>query len=166
MKKLVIAIAALALIATTGTAHAAIGISAEFDGNFTPAVGINFQPSGWIIDVLAQFESVDTDHTAFGAGVRLDKLMDPTADVTGLWGLRADVLMTSPEGDNTDSFTDFGVGAYIGGNAHVGSENFHLVGHCGVKVNIEGKRFEADESATNFGTFANLMFRWTGVLGK
>ncbi len=166
MKKLVMIVAVLAATAMAGTANAAVGISLELNDRFTPAVGINFQPSGWVIDVLAQFESVDTDHTAFGAGVRLDKLMDATADISGLWGLCADVLMTSPDADNADSYTDFGVGAYIGGNAHIGSPNFHLVGHCGVKVNLEGKRFENDESATNFGTFANLMFRWTGVLGK
>lgn len=164
MKKLVLIVAVLVAAAWAGSANAAVGISMEFDGSFRPAVGINLQPSGWVLDLLASFGSVEKTYTQFGVGARLDKMMDAEADVTGLWGLCADVLITSPEVG--DSYNDIAVGAYIGGNAHVGSDRFHLVGHTGVKVNLSGARVSGGDSSTNFGTFANLMFRWTGVFGS
>jgi hypothetical protein len=162
MKKFVMIAAIVAVTAWAGTADAALGVSLLYDGSFYPGVGINFQPNGWVIDVVGDFQSIDGAGTFFGAIVNLDKIADPTADVSGLWGVTGNVGIASP--DVGDGRTDLGAGVFIGGNAHLGSENFHLTGHCGVRVDLIGSQGPFD-SRTDFGTFANLVFRWTGIMG-
>lgn len=163
MKKLGMVLAVLFIVAGASNAEAAVGVSLEYDGSFYPGIGINFTPNTWVVDVLGRFYSVDGGGTEFGGAVRVDKLMDPTAPATGLWGLSADVLITSP--DVGDSWTDFSLGGHIGASGHI-NDHFHIVGHAGVKVYLFGAaQFVDDDSRTDFGTYANLMFRWTGVFG-
>lgn len=162
MKKFAIAVAALALIATAGTAHAGMGGTMEFDGSFDPRIGINFGNAGSTIDLLAGFQSVDGVGTAITLGGRFEKLMTGGGNASPLFGVLADVAIGSP--DEGDSFTDFAFGAFIGGRVEV-VEDFSLAGHMGLQAMMFGKRFDGDESSTDFGTFANLVVRYTGLWG-
>jgi hypothetical protein len=163
MKKFAIAMAALALLATAGTAQAGVGFTSEFDGWVDPRIGINFGGNGTTIDLLGGFWSYDSEYTLIALGGRFEKLMSGGGNASPLFGLCADVELGSP--DEGDSWTDLSFGGFLGGRVEI-VEDFSLAGHMGVKVMMEGERFEGDESTTNFGTFANLTFRWTGLFGQ
>ena len=163
MKKFAIAVAALALLATAGKAHAGMGGTMEFDGSFDPRIGINFGSNGTTIDLLAGFRSIDGGNTDIMLGGRFEKLMSGGGNASPLFGLLADVDLGSP--DEGDSWTDIALGAFIGGRVDI-VEDFSIAGHMGAAVSLIGKRFEGGESATNFGTFANVAVRYTGLWGS
>lgn len=171
MKKFVIALAALALVATAGTAHAGMGVTSEFDGWVDPRIGINFGNNDMTIDLLGGFWSVDQSYTEIMIGGRLEKAMTGGGNAMPVFGICADFDMTSlddavvndAEGEK-DSYTDFAVGGFLGGRVEI-VEDFSIAGHMGLKVYINGKRYEEGDSTTDFGTFANLVFRWTGLWG-
>ncbi len=163
MKKFALAVAALALLATAGTAQAAVGVTSEFDGWVDPRIGINFGGNGTTIDILGGFNSVDGVGSIVSIGGRFERLMSGGGNASPLFGLCADVDLGSP--DEGDSYTDLSFGGFIGGRVEI-VEDFSIAGHMGLKVAMNGERFEGDESTTDFGTFANLAFRWTGLWGK
>lgn len=163
MKKFAIAVAALALIATAGTAHAGMGGTMEFDGSFDPRIGINFGGNGTTIDLLAGFSSMDGLGSVISVGGRFEKLMAGGGNASPLFGLCADVDLGSP--DEGDSFTDIGFGGFLGGRVEI-VEDFSIAGHMGVKVAMVGERFEGDESSTNLGTFVNVALRLTNLWGS
>lgn len=172
MKKFALAVAALALLATAGTAHAAMGVTSEFDGWVDPRIGINFGGNGTTIDVLAGFQSIDTDHNTIVLGGRFERLMTSTGNASPLFGLCADVELTSLDESvvndaigEKDSFTDISAGGFIGGRVEI-VENFSIAGHMGLKVILNGKRYDDGDGTTNFGTFANWSIRWTGLWGN
>ncbi len=172
MKKFAIAVAALAFLATAGTAHAGMGVTSEFDGWVDPRIGINFGGNGTTIDILAGFWSVDTDHMTISLGGRFEKAMTGGGNAVPVFGLLADFDMTSLDDavvndaiGEKDSYTDFTVGGFLGGRVEI-VEDFSIAGHMGVAAVINGKRFEDVDGTTNFGTFANLTFRWTGLWGS
>jgi len=163
MRKFAIAVAALALLATAGTAHAGMGATMEYDGSFDQRLGINFSTAGGsIIDLLAGFQVPDGGTTVIGVGGRFEKAMTGGGNVMPVFGLLADVALGSP--DVGDSWTDFGVGAFIGGKAEI-VEDFSITGHMGVAAVINGARSSAGESSTDFGTFVNVAIRLTNLWG-
>jgi len=165
MKKFAIAVATLALLASAGTAHAAMGATMVFDGSFDPRIGINFGGEGTTIDLLAGFNSIDGLGSEIILGGIFEKAMAGSGNAVPLFGLCADVLLGSPDNDNLDSYTDIRFGGFLGGRVEI-VEDFSIAGHMGLKVGMMGERFEGDDSSTNFGTFANVAIRYTGLWGK
>ncbi len=163
MKKFVIALAALALLATASTAHAGIGGTMEFNGSFDPRIGINFVGNGTTIDLLAGFNSIDGLGSIVSIGGRFERLMAGGGNASPLFGLCADVDLGSP--DEGDSFTDIGFGGFLGGRVEI-VEDFSISGHMGVKVIMNGERFEGDDSTTDIGTFVNVALRLTNLWGS
>jgi hypothetical protein len=162
MKKFAIAVAALALIATAGTAHAGMGGTMEFNGSFDPRIGIHFGGEGTTIDLLGGFSSMDGLGTVISVGGRFEKLMSGGGNASPLFGLCADVDLGSP--DEGDSWTDIAFGGFLGGRVEI-VEDFSIAGHMGVKVAMVGERFENDESSTNIGTFVNVALRLSNLWG-
>lgn len=165
MKKFVIALAALALVATASTAHAGMGATLEYDGSFDPRIGINFGGNGTTIDLLGGFNSIDGLGSEIIVGGRFERAMSGSGNAVPVIGLCADVKLGSPDDDELDSYTDILFGGFLGGRVEI-VENFSVAGHMGVKVAMFGERFENDESSTNFGTFANIALRFTGLWGN
>jgi hypothetical protein len=114
---------------------------------------------------LAGFNSIDGLGSEILVGGRFEKAMAGSGNAVPVFGLCADVLLGSPDADNLDSYTDILFGGFLGGRVEV-VENFSIAGHMGLKVGMVGERFENDESSTNFGTFANIAIRYTGLWGN
>lgn len=170
MKKFATIVAALALLAFAGTAHAGIGGTMEFDGNFDPRIGINFGSGGTTIDLLAGFWSVQDYYTEFSVGGRFEKAMTGGGNAMPVFGLCADVDITSWDDmvvsdDEEDSWTDFAVGGFLGGRVEI-VEDFSIAGHMGVKAYINSARYKEGDSSTDFGTFVNLTLRLTNLWGS
>ena len=162
MKKFAIAVAALALIATAGTAHAGMGGTMEYNGSFDPRIGINFGSNGTTIDLLAGFNSIDGLGNVISVGGRFEKLMTGGGNASPLFGVLADVDLGSP--DEGDSFTDITFGGFLGGRVEI-VEDFSIAGHMGLAVMMNGERFEGDDSTTDIGTFVNVALRLTNLWG-
>lgn len=162
MKKFAIAVAALALIATAGTAHAGMGGTLEYNGSFDQRIGINFGNEGSTIDLLAGFQVPDGGTTVITVGGRFEKLMTGGGNASPLFGLLADVSLGSP--DVGDSWTDFAVGGFLGGRVEI-VEDFSVAAHMGVRADLMGKRSDLGDSSTNFGTFVNVAVRLTNLWG-
>lgn len=163
MKKFAIAVAAIALLATAGTANAGMGGTMEFDGSFDPRIGINFGGNGTTIDLLAGFVSVDGEGSVISIGGRFERLMSGGGNASPLFGLCADLDLGSP--DAGDGWTDIAFGGFLGGRVEI-VEDFSIAAHMGVKVAMIGERNDFDESSTDLGTFVNVAIRLTNLWGS
>ncbi len=185
MRKAVLVLlgAAVMMVGAVGSAGAQnIGIGLEYTGsNITPdmLLPIKLGDGSLILEPLVGLSIVsvdDPDDESFAAaanslsiegtqlrfGASLEKQTDP-GNTSPLFGGFARVMLTSPEAEGLDSWTDFMFGAYIGGTAEL-ANNLEFQGFWGPTFTLFGERTAGDivtqPSSTRIDSRAGFRLRW------
>ena len=164
MKKFALTVVAIAFAAMllTGSASAQMGVAVIWDGGgVAPIFALPIQMGeAMVIQPMAAFQWVadkgPNPGTAFMLGGSLEAHMGE-GDTRGLFGGKVAVEITSPKVG--DSFTDFAIGAFIGGTAKL-ADNVSLVGQWGPTMTLVGKRVSGGDSYAMLSSDASITLRW------
>ncbi len=164
MKKfgIVATVAALAVLATTGVAGAQMGVAAIWSGGgVVPIMALPIHVGdAMVIQPMAGFDWVadkgPNPGSAFMVGGSLEAQFGGE-ETKALFGGKVTVDITSPKVG--DSYTDFHIGAFLGGTAKL-SDNVSLVGQWGPTMTMVGKRSSNGESYATVSSDASITLRW------
>lgn len=184
MKKavLVLAAAAIMVVGVVGMAGAQnIGIGVEYTGsNVTPdmLLPIKLGDGSLILEPMvglsilsvddpenttaASASSLDAEGTQLRFGLSLEKQTNP-GSTSPVFGGFARMMLTSPDAEGLDSWTDFQVGAFVGGTAELAS-NLEFQGFWGPVFTIFGEHTAGDVvtqlGRTRIDSMAGFRLRW------
>ena len=165
MKKfgIVVTTAALAILATTAVASAQMGVAVMWEqGGVVPVFALPITVGdGMVIQPVAAFEWVADDGpnpgSAFLLGLGIEKHM-MEGDTRPLIGAQVAVSINSPKVG--DSYTNFGVGVFLGGTAKL-ADNVSLVGQWGPAITIVGEKGSpSGKSYATVSSQASITLRW------
>jgi hypothetical protein len=164
MKKfgIVVTTVALAILATTAVASAQLGVAVMWKADgVAPIFALPIQMGdAMVIQPMAAFywgaDDSPNPGTALMLGGSLEAHMGE-GDTRGLFGGKVAVEIGSPK--EGDSYTDFHIGAFIGGTAKL-ADNVALVGQWGPTMTMIGKRSSLGKSYAVINSDASITLRW------
>lgn len=160
---------ALAILATSAVASAQMGVAVMWQGTGIPsifALPIEFG-EGMVLQPFAGFNWVSDKGPGAGSAVTLGASFEKgfgTGDTHPLFGGKVAVHINSPKG--YDSYTDFGVGVFLGGSAKL-ADNVTLVGQWGPMLTAFSKKSpnSLGDDWVEVNSEASITLRWF-VFGK
>ena len=157
--KLVVAAAAIMVLAASGVSNAQMGVGVMWTGDgVADAMALPIAlGEDMVLQPMARFFSLSdgASYSEFGLGLSLEKRM--REGTSPLFGGKVLVEIGSP--DEGDGWTNFGIGAFLGGTASL-ADNLDIVGVWGPTLYMYAEESPIFTDASVITSEASLTLRW------